>query len=225
MIMESTKHQAPSTNAPSDRRRWQNDFARTVADGLIEWLKPYCEVAAPPATGLAGTLAPPIANGFDYICAAGSLRRGKLLVGDVEILYVPKIGSLQKPGEMFESLGNLTDIMIEELLINGKLAVREGKGGTTAWGPLNKLAVHKASGMPVDLFATTKENWFVSLVIRTGPKELNMRLIESAKRRGLQLHAYGAFTHIGTGEPVIPQSEEEVFELCGFPYIQPEGRS
>jgi len=154
---------------------------------------------------------------------AGSLRRQKPEIGDVEILYAPKIGMVKWPGEMFESEGSVADHALNSL-VGHKLAKRRNAEGHFTWGHLNKLATHIATGMPVDFFATTRDNWFVSLVIRTGPKAFNIALIESAKKRGLQLHAYGAFSQIGTGEPIFPRSEREVFELAGMPWLEPEDR-
>ncbi len=91
-------------------------------------------------------------------------------------------------------------------------------------GALNKLAKHTASGVSIDLFATTRERWFVSLVVRTGSAEMNTQLAASALRRGLQLHAYGVIERTKTGEQIVPQSEREVFELCGVPYREPRER-
>ena len=76
----------------------------------------------------------------------------------------------------------------------------------------------------MDLFAATAERWFVSLVIRTGSKEMNTTLANSALRRGMQLHAYGVLENSKTGEQIIPQSEREVFEQLGVPYREPAER-
>jgi DNA polymerase (family 10) len=78
--------------------------------------------------------------------------------------------------------------------------------------------------MPVDFFATTPDCWFVALVLRTGPKELNTMLAASALRRGMQLHAYGVLEVTATGEPIIPESEREVFQRLGVPYREPAQR-
>lgn len=200
--------QNPETGKPEQmrpKRKWFADLARMVADGLIEWIGPHCEPG--------------------YVVAAGSLRRGKLTVGDVEILYASAVGPVKRPGEMFASEGSLADMMIDVLVHEKKLAHRLNVNGQTTWGPLNKLAVHTATGMPVDLFATTPQNWFVSLVIRTGPADLNVRLATAAQKRGLHLNVCGMLTHLGSGEQIFPQSEREVFELCGLRYLEPEERS
>jgi len=76
------------------------------------------------------------------LVVAGSLRRRRLQVGDVEILYVPTTD---------------TDAIIDDFLAREILIKRPNKRGHFAWGPKNKLAIHKSTGVPVDLFATTEE--------------------------------------------------------------------
>lgn len=184
------------------KTRWPAKVARRIGDELVEALTPRCE----------------------QVCIAGSLRRGKAEVGDIEILYVPRIGLIQRPGELFPKSGWLTDELLEQWLTQGVLTKRPNKNGATAWGPLNKLAKHAASGVSVHLFATTRERWFVSLVVRTGSAEMNTQLAASALRRGLQLHAYGVIERTATGEHIAPSSEREVFELCGVAYKEPTER-
>jgi DNA polymerase/3'-5' exonuclease PolX len=183
--------------------RWPADFARRIADELVEALRPRCE----------------------QLCIAGSLRRGKAEVGDIEILYVSRIGAMRSPGELFARSGSLADELIDQWLTEGVLTKRP-KNGVTAWGPLNKLARHTASGVNVDLFAATRERWFVSLVVRTGSWEMNTQLAASALRRGLKLHVSvnAAIERLDTDELIFPQSEREVFELCGMPYREPAER-
>ncbi len=83
------------------------------------------------------------------------------------------------------------------------------------WGEKNKLAVHVASGVPVDLFAATEANWFNYLVCRTGPGESNIAIASAAKAMGWQWHPYGTgFSRpVGLGtEGRAVASEREVFE-------------
>jgi DNA polymerase/3'-5' exonuclease PolX len=186
----------------SDKQRWPAAIARKVAEELIAELMPCCE----------------------QICVAGSLRRGKSDVGDIEILYVSHTGQVCVPGELFPKSGSLADELIEHWLAQGVITKRFNINGSAAWGSLNKLAVHASSGIPVDLFATTTERWFVSLVVRTGSKEMNTTLASSALRRRMQLHVYGVLENTKTGEQIIPQSEREVFERLGVPYREPTER-
>jgi DNA polymerase (family 10) len=68
------------------------------------------------------------------------------------------------------------------------------------------------------------ERWFVSLVVRTGSKEMNTTLAGRALRRGMQLHVFGVLENTKTDEHIIPQSERELFERLGVPYREPAER-
>ena len=185
------------------KRRWPAAFVHPIATELVAQLQPRCE----------------------QICIAGSLRRGTADVGDIEILYVPRMGQVRVPGELFSQSDSLADELLEEWLTKGVLTKRPNINSISSWGRQNKLAVHKATRIPLDLFATSADRWFVSLVVRTGSKDTNVRLAASALRRGLKLEAYGGvISRADTGERVQPQSEREVFELCGVPYLEPSQR-
>lgn len=186
-------------------RKFPRALALSVARGLMDLLEPYC---------VPGRLA-----------IAGSLRRGRALVGDVEICYVSKVGDIAKPGEMFAAPGLLADAFINELR-GGKLEARLSELGKETWGALNKLAVHKATELPVDLFREPNEaDWWRTLVIRTGPKDFNLRLIASARARGLSVHAYGPGITDGEGQPVACGSEADFLEICGLGWIEPKDRA
>lgn len=158
------------------------------------------------------------------LVVAGSLRRRKLEVADVEILYVPMLAEQQNSTwDLFlaETI-NHTDRAIAQLESDGVLARRLNVKGSEIYGDYNKLMTHVASGIPVDFFSTTLENWWVSLVIRTGSKEMNLALTTSARKQGRTLHAYGAGTEdFVTGKVTPATSEQHVFELCGVPYREP----
>lgn len=162
----------------------------------------------------------------ERLIVAGSLRRGKQEIGDVEILFVPKIEMRQNRFSLFPDVKpvDLADERINYLLTIGWLAKRAGKSGVFAWGEKNKLAIHVKTGIPVDLFATTEDNWFVSVVIRTGGKATNLLLTTGAQRLGRKLHAYGNGVTMPGGSNVRATSEQHVFELCGVPYREPKAR-
>ena len=184
-------------------------------------------------TNMSNTLRWPAANArkvaaelaprCERIEIAGSLRRGKPDVGDIEILYVPRIRQVHVLGELFPKSGSLADELLDRWLAKGIISKRPNINGSVTWGELNKLAVYATSGIPVDLFATTMERWFVSLVMRTGSAQSNTRLATAALKRGMQFHAYGAIQD-RSGQQIIPQSEREVFERLGVPYREPAER-
>lgn len=173
-------------------------------------------------------IARPLAFALEQVCErveiAGSLRRKKPQVGDIEILFIPRLAD--DKNDMFRP----TFVSLAEGLINGwlqdnLLAMRPSKTGVFTWGPKNKLGVHVASGIPIDLFATTQENWFNSLVCRTGGKENNLLLTKTALSKGFSFEAYGSgFSNLRGGPRHDSTSERDVFDFIGLPYKEPQDR-
>lgn len=189
---------------PSGQVRFANALAMQVAAELCRALKPACE----------------------RLIVAGSLRRRKPTVGDIEILYISKTEIRQDPCDMFATIKvNLCDELISGLEKSGIMARRKNVNGSVMYGQKNKLMQHVATGMPVDLFAATAVNWWNYLVCRTGPAESNTRIAMAAQNRGWKWNPYGpGFSHRRTGERRPMNSEEEVFTFVGLPYAIPEGR-
>lgn len=182
--------------------KWPRAAALAVARELCARLKPNCEA----------------------LIVAGSLRRRKALVGDVEIVYISRIE--QRPRDLFSTQPfALADDEISRMLDDGTLTKRQSRIGGTAWGDRNKLAVHR-SGIPVDLFRTTQDCWHNYLVCRTGPAESNTRIATEAQRRGYQWNPYGpGYTHLATGAVTPMSSEAAVFEFVGLPCAEPWERN
>jgi DNA polymerase/3'-5' exonuclease PolX len=183
--------------------------ARLVAGFLVEALDPTCE----------------------RITIAGSLRRQKAEVGDIEILYSPKDETITRPveGDMFATQSmRAVDGFIDELVKANVLARRKNALGREMFGEKNKLMVHVPSGIPVDLFATDGKCWFNALVCRTGPAVLNQEIAQRAIDRGWHWNVYGpGFSRkdsMGNTEVRVVNSEEEVFAFVGLPYNKPEDR-
>lgn len=185
------------------KQTYDSDEAVPVAQEIISMLRPFCE----------------------RIEIVGSLRRCAEVVGDIELLFIPVIDTRQL--DMFSSEPvDLAEECIGMLVAQGTLLKRPNVKGGFTWGRLNKLGVHSSSGIPVDLFCEPNEaNWSRSIVIRTGPKEFNIRLINGAARLGIAMHAYGdGFTDKVTGRVIPCKTEREVFEICGCVYIDPSER-
>lgn len=186
----------------SGKGKFPRAVALEVARELCRWLEPDCE---------------------RLICA-GSLRRRKLEVGDVELVFIPKLRTV--PLDMFTSgTESRVDVLLGRLLAEGVISKRRNKAGGVAWGEKNKLAVHVASGVPVDLFATTAAAWFNDLVCRTGGAESNTAIAAAAQRKGWKWNPYGPGFTDAAGEIVAVTSEREVFELVGLPYSEPWERA
>lgn len=165
----------------------------------------------------------------ERILVAGSLRRRKDLVGDVEILFIPKEGMMPDPSSLFGEpvQTNLAELAFATLLKDGRLSKRPNKDGGTAWGLKNKLAVHEASGIPVDLFTADEENWACLSVCRTGSAASNERICNAAIARGLKWAPYGlGFLDRRTDDLVIRcRTEQEVFNAVGLAYREPWERN
>lgn len=156
----------------------------------------------------------------DRLIVAGSLRRRKAEVGDVEIVYLSLLGT--EPDGLFDfKTINLVDAVLDRLLASGVLAKRPNTLGSDIWGPKNKLALHCATGIPVDLFQATEANWFNYLVCRTGSAETNTRIAAAAQAKGWKWHPYDPGFTDEEGNWRLVRSEAEVFALAGLPYLDP----
>lgn len=169
------------------------------------------------ANGLAVVLKNLLADDCERIEIAGSVRRGKDVVGDLELLAIPKLVTTRS-GEV-----NLLDLKLEELLDQGVLDYRLDKNGRRSFGKLNKFMVHRNSGMPVDLFIAGAENWGMALLVRTGPKAFNIKVMAHFRKQGMRGHAYGGVSD-RNGEEIICPDEEAVFNLLAIGFIPPQYR-
>jgi DNA polymerase/3'-5' exonuclease PolX len=181
-----------------------------------------CAEAKAIAMDVVGT----ISDSCERIEIAGSIRRRKPLVKDIEIVFVPAFGPSRQRFDFFTDPApiNLAEAKLARLVELGLLVARPNVNGVPAWGPKNKLGIHCPSGMPVDLFTATPENFFNYLVCRTGGEQNNIRIAAAAKAMGWKWNPYGiGFSRIvGLKTEVrAMQSEREVFDFVGLPYLEP----
>jgi DNA polymerase (family 10) len=139
----------------------------------------------------------------DKISAAGSLRRFRETVGDIDILVTSK-----KPVDVIRHFTALP--LVTRILADGK----------------TKGSVITSADIQVDLRVVAKESYGAALNYFTGSKEHNIRLREIAQQKKMKLSEYGLFKKIRGGKErrVAGKSEEEVYEKLGLPYIAPELR-
>ena len=136
---------------------------------------------------------------------AGSLRRRKEIIGDVDLLV-----SSKNPASVIDFFtkrpGNLNVI---------------AKGET-------KASVLLAGGIQSDLRVVTDAEFPFALVYFTGSKEHNIVMRQRAIQRGLRLNEYGLFrSKEETRDPkllVKCHTEEEIFQELGLNYVPPECR-
>lgn len=152
---------------------------------------------------------------------AGSLRRRKALVGDVEVLYIPKTETrkidLIKSAEI-----DLVAEALRQALDAGIIAPRRGRDNLTRWGDSNKLAIHCPSGIAVDFFRADEERWANMLVNRTGSAANNIDICLAAQAKQWTWQPYGAgFFDEANRRVIRAATERDVYELVGLPYREP----
>jgi DNA polymerase/3'-5' exonuclease PolX len=201
-------------DAPEEKEEAKVKYPRVEALGvareLCVALKPLCE----------------------RLIVAGSLRRIKKMVGDVELLFIPRMEERPDPGDLFGALVpcDLARLAIEALVAAGVFEKRLSKTGHPSWGARNMLARHVATGIPVDFFVTEERSWWNYLVCRTGGARSNEEIACAAKERGWKWNPYGCgFSRGGplTGREFEERkmvSEEDVFHFVGLPFKKPEER-
>lgn len=190
-----------------------------------------CEVARE-LVPLLAPLCPP-----DRLKVCGSLRRRRPDVGDLEIVFVPRLrvvraeerdlfGAIVRP----EKTEPETAAVLDDLVRRRVLARREKSDGSTTWGRWNRFAVHVATGLPVDFFGCLERAWWNTVVCRTGGQKTNVAICEGAIARGLAWEpspeAAGFLRRKGLGaEEIVVHSEEEVFAIAGLEYQEPAARA
>lgn len=137
------------------------------------------------------------------ISAAGSLRRWRETVGDIDIL-----ATSVSPEEVIRHFTHLDDV--ERILAEGKT-----KGSVTT-----------KQKIQVDLRVVAEKSYGAALNYFTGSKEHNIRLREIAIQKGMKLSEYGLFkkTKRGVERRVAGETEEEIYRVLGLAYIPPEIR-
>jgi DNA polymerase/3'-5' exonuclease PolX len=196
---------------PTPKTKYPRAAALDVARAMVKALQPACS----------------------RLLIAGSLRRRKAEVGDVEVLYIPEIVPRPDPADLFGKpiATNAADAALADLLALGVIEKRENSLGRTAWGAQNKLARHVASGIPIDFFAATPENWWNLVVCRTGGAETNVAICNGAIDAGWKWNPYGhGFSRPNPERPgwlLIREmhSEQEVFAWAGLDYLEPWERA
>jgi len=163
----------------------------------------------------------------ERIAIAGSIRRRKADVGDVELVCVPRFEVMQAdlfaPGEGLSR--DLLSARCVELLADWTLAHRLDVNGHAAFGPKFKRLLY--GGFPLDLFSPPAECWGVVYCIRTGPAEFSHRLVTPRRQGGLcpdfLRFRDGRVWH-EDGTLYDTPEEADVFARLGVPFVPPEER-
>ncbi len=131
---------------------------------------------------------------------AGSLRRMRSTVGDLDILVASKESAPVM--EAFVHLPGVSRVL--------------GKGET-------KSSIEFSDGVRAQVWVHPPEKFGTALVYATGSKDHNVRLRELALDKGLSLSEHSLTKTKGKGE-ILCATEEEVYKTLGLPWIPPELR-
>lgn len=139
-------------------------------------------------------------SGVKTLEPAGSLRRRRETIGDVDILAIA-----DDPTPLMDAFTSYSDVA--EVLAKG----------TT------KSSVRLNNGLQVDLRVVERKSFGAALHYFTGSKAHNIAIRDRAKERGLKISEYGVFDS-KTSQWKSGTTEEEIFESVGLPWIPPELR-
>ncbi len=182
------------------------DEAQVLALSVCKVLEPYCW----------------------RVEVAGSIRRGKAEVGDIDIVAAPRIVDL--PSGLF-GIGivkvdpsTVWKNLLPKVLVKLGLKVE-------ASGQELLRCFFSDNGFQVDVYRARPETWGVILLVRTGSKEHNVKLCTLARSKGLMLSASQGVQrhwvdsdHKPRAEVIASRSEEDIFAALGLAYVEPKDR-
>lgn len=137
---------------------------------------------------------------FEGLKLAGSLRRRKYLIGDIDILATTE--NVEEAMNYYTGIPEVTEVL--------------SKGET-------KSSVRLKNGMRVDLRVVDRGSFGAAAQYFTGSQEHNVRLRELAISKGYKLSEYGLFTETDEVK-VTGRKEEEIYEKLDLSWITPELR-
>ena len=184
------KHEAKLLKAIEDYRRIGGRFLIDAAELECEKLTAYIEKF----------------EGIDKITPAGSLRRGRETVGDLDILVTGQ-ACCSEAGrqEAIAYIAKYPPIM--DVIASGD----------------NKISFHLRSGMQVDVRLLPPESFGAAMQYFTGSKAHNVALRQRALKMGYTLNEYSLATLEGE-KPIAVRTEEEIYSKLKLDYIPPEMR-
>ncbi|MFC5148438.1 DNA polymerase/3'-5' exonuclease PolX [Streptomyces aureoversilis] len=136
-------------------------------------------------------------DGCERCTYAGSLRRMRETIGDIDILV-----AAARSGPFMEAITELP--ITAEVIAHGE----------------KKTSIRTTKGLQVDLRVLPADAWGAGLLYFTGSKAHNIRVREIAVRHKYKLSEYGLF-HAKSGKKIVSETEEEVYARLGLPWIPP----
>ena len=177
----------------------------------IEWMEKYDErCRLDEAQKIADDIYASLKDleGVQQIELAGSLRRSKETIGDIDILIAADEKHIPGLFEVFTNHGRVTEVL--------------GKGDI-------KRSVRTTDGRQVDLRIVKPENFAAALMYFTGSKEHNVELRSRARNKGMSLNEYGLYKLKEDGEtdwdsPQDFKTEADIYKLLDLNFVPPELR-
>jgi len=147
--------------------------AETIAKNFLSKIKEFCE----------------------RIEIAGSIRRKKPEVNDIDIVLIPR-----QREHLIQRIRKISRVEVQ------------GK----------KLMRTEYSNVQIDVYFATEETWGILLLVRTGSKEHNIKLCQHAINTGMKLSSEKGL--MKDSKVIASRTEEEIFQGLGMGYVKPEER-
>ncbi|MFL6305440.1 MAG: DNA polymerase/3'-5' exonuclease PolX [Candidatus Sulfotelmatobacter sp.] len=184
------KHEAKLLKAIEDYRRIGGRFLIDSAEIECEKITAYVEKFP----------------GIEKITPAGSLRRGRETVGDLDILVTGEACAAEEGRQKaIAYVAQYPPLM--DVIASGD----------------NKISFHLRDGMQVDVRLLPPESFGAAMQYFTGSKAHNVALRQRALKMGYTLNEYSLATLEGE-KPVAGKTEEEIYDKLKLDYIAPEMR-
>jgi len=151
---------------------------------------------------------------------AGSIRREKPEVNNIDLVAIPKVVQLQdlsgKAGILEE---NLLEMQLAHLYARGWFTVHSN-------GPRVKRLTRLIEGqaVPTTIRIADENSWWTTLLVTTGSHGHSIALSCRAFDRGMRLRGDGSGLFEADGTRVVVHSEEEIFTVLGLDYRPPSAR-
>ena len=143
--------------------------------------------------------------GIEEVMPAGSLRRGRETVGDLDLLVTGPACEAEVVGAAVDYTAAYPPIA--ELLAKGQ----------------NKVSFRLRSGLQIDVRLLPRASYGAALQYFTGSKMHNVSLRQRALKRGYTLSEY-SLARLDDGTVIAAASEEDIYQALGMDWIAPELR-
>ena len=163
-------------------------------------------------------------NCYERWEVAGSVRRRRPEVGDVEHVIIPTWGEVQIGGGLFDQTDRVNLLWHHAAALVEAGTLKKHIYGTTGfrWGP--KYRGVEFRGHLHEMWTAEPGNWGSRLAVLTGPATFSREIMQRFNSAGMFRQEEGQLVRVETGEPVPTPDEIYYFKLAGLPWIEPHLR-